>query len=88
MTPFIVFFFLPRASIPMDSGHLGIPQDLGLGHLGQLSGIAVDFVSKLLFVGDQLNGQIYAMTLDGRYKTTIVTGVKKLGKIAVNPNLG
>ena len=56
--------------------------------MGQLSGIAVDFLAKLLFVGDSLEGKIYAMQTDGRYKKTIVEGVKKLGKMAVNPNLG
>ena len=65
-----------------------INQGVNLSQTGILSGIAVDFIGRHLFVANQLDGEIYVMTLDGRYKKTIVSGVTNLGRIAVNPNLG
>ena len=55
---------------------------------GVPSGIAVDFIGRNLYVANQLDGEIYVMTLDGRYKKTLIRGISNLGKIAFNPYLG
>ncbi|KAI8496523.1 Low-density lipoprotein receptor- protein 2 [Branchiostoma belcheri] len=80
---------IKRASLPTDPAHLGITQDLGISDLSEPDGIAVDWVSGLLYWTDAGTNKIEVSMLDGRYRKTLISNnLDKPAAIAVNPEKG
>ncbi|XP_078621857.1 low-density lipoprotein receptor-related protein 2-like isoform X1 [Branchiostoma floridae x Branchiostoma japonicum] len=80
---------IKRASLPTDPAHLGITQDLGITGLSEPDGIAVDWVSGLLYWTDAGTNKIEVSMLDGRYRKTLVgNNLDKPAAIVVNPEKG